>query len=103
MKIQTRFGGVVGFGFHAGIGLDPANMDVIPAGGIKFYPYKWIYINALIGYEIINSYLAYSALLAGVDMTFGKRFGFNAGLGVANYEGWIGPALDGGLIIRIIK
>ncbi|WP_418508908.1 hypothetical protein [Corallibacter sp.] len=124
MRVLYRTGGIVGVGFHAGVGYFP-EAPVLGSAGIKFYPYKGLYINGqfgLYGYEETYSYnygsnyynyndkeLLYGpAALIGVDWTWGDKigFGFNAGAGVAyylnsNYSDEFDIALDIGFVIRL--
>ncbi len=99
----------MGYGFHAGVRYDPG-APVSFSAGVKFFPYKWLYINAqfatkwiehideyLIGWEYIgwtrfpitadvdNSYFGYgTAFMVGGDWVWGKKiaYGFNVGLGI---------------------
>jgi hypothetical protein len=123
LRLQGRFGGKVGFGFHGGVGYLPG-YSVLAAGGIKFFPYKGLYIDTqfgLTGYESYSeiysgsfnsSYFNDNALygpsiLTGIDQVWGKKvgFGFNIGVGAsynlnAEYSSNILPAFDIGFIIR---
>ncbi len=136
MRVQGRFGGTTGFGIHAGIGY---NQDAEPwyegpfgigydeihaSAGLKFFPYKGIYINTQVsylgkyryyyGYDSYYGGYSYNweneglkiapSLLSGVDMEWGDTvgFGFNAGLGVTfipRYEEFYFVA-DLGFVIR---
>lgn len=133
---QFRFGGTTGFGIHAGIGY---NQDAEPwysgpfgigydglraSAGIKFFPYKGIYINTQVGF--LGHYRYYSgsdsyygsnyynwvdeglkiapSVLSGVDMEWGDKvgFGFNIGIGVTfipRYENFYLVA-DVGFVVR---
>ena len=121
LRVQGRFGGKVGFGIHAGVGYLPIADEVLVAGGLKFFPYKGLYLNAQFGltgsetystYGYYDDYSGYRILygpsfLVGVDQVWGRRvgFGFNAGLGLtyninANYASEIALAIDLGFLIR---
>lgn len=122
---QVRVGGNVGFGFHGGVGYFP-DAPVLAAGGVKFFPFRGIYINAqfgLTGHEYWHEYswssysdpyydsgehLLYGpSFLMGVDWTWGRKigYGFNAGLGltynlnVVNFSP-VMLALDFGYVMR---
>lgn len=121
ITIQQRAGGIVGVGYHIGVGYFP-NAPVLASVGIKFYFFKGLYIDnqfGLTGWEEHYSYssngdynydshLLYgpSALIGG-DFTWGHKvgFGFNAGLGAtyninAVYFSTVTLALDLGFLIR---
>ena len=139
IRSQFRFGGTTGFGIHAGIGTSPGAgpwEETAPFGGgdpesihasagIKFFPYKGIYINTQFGLFGKNYYYDYyydyygngefvgteyviygPSLLTGVDMEWGDKigFGFNAAIGVSFLiGGWNNefvPVADLGFIIR---
>jgi hypothetical protein len=122
---QMRLGGNVGFGLHAGVGYFP-DAPVLAAGGVKFFPFRGIYINAQFGltgheYWYEYSYSSYygssydsgeqllygPSFLAGVDWTWGRKigYGFNAALGltynvnVVNFSP-VTLALDIGYVMR---
>ena len=120
VRVQGRFGGNQGFGVHGGVGYFPG-APVLGAAGLKFFPYKDIYINAQFGFSGVESGYYYwddyyndyysrvlfgPALMTGVDMTWGRKvgFGFNAGIGASYFinaryqEIWL--ATDLGFIIR---
>ena len=128
LRFQWRTGGNVGFGIHAGVGYFP-NAPVLASGGLKFFPYKGIYINAqfgLTGWEEYYEYYHYwngqyeefyynydshilfgPSFLTGVDWTWGDKvgFGFNAGVGFTyniNVEHFspVTLAIDIGFLIR---
>jgi hypothetical protein len=121
LRVQWRMGGKQGFGIHAGAGYFP-NAPILASAGVKFFPYKDLYINAqfgLTGYEEYyyygsyyyidyDSHLLYGpSFLVGGDWTWGSKvgYGFNAGLGItyninAEYFSAITLALDLGFIIR---
>lgn len=119
LNFAMRFGGVTGYGFHAGVGYI---IDGNAAGvaGFKFYPYKNLYINALfgiVGYEITiyKGWYYYTtkqalygpALLFGGEWAWGSKvkYGFNIAAGyryLVNYK-YIEPnkfAFDTGFIIK---
>ena len=100
LRAQGRFGGTVGFGIHGGIGYTPpGNAEtgmVLGAFGMKFFPYKWIYINTQIGaFGFVDTETEYwsdytetdrrvlwgPSVLFGGDFIFGKHFGFNVAYG----------------------
>lgn len=115
-RFQWRTGGNVGFGLHAGLGLnvsEPVGLQL--SGGFKFFPFQGIYINSQFGifqnyyydyyYGWDEYYIDYGpSFLAGVDWVWGNKvgFGFNAGLGftyvIDGEEVWF--AGDMGFIIR---
>jgi hypothetical protein len=117
LRIQGRFGGKVGFGIHAGAGYLPVADEILFAAGLKFFPYKSLYINTQFGFtgweeDPFDSYFTESHLLlgpsflVGVDQVWGKRvgFGFNAALGVSYninaYDVPVALAMDLGFLIR---
>ena len=109
-RVQWRFGGIMGYGFHAGVGYDPG-APIAGSAGVKFFPYKGLYINAQFGtkwiketmkifagyggtypayypiYEVYDiSYIGYGpSLLIGGDWVWGRgvAYGLNFGLGVS--------------------
>jgi hypothetical protein len=97
LRVQGRFGGKTGFGFHGGVGYRPDGDKIFVSGGIKFFPYKGIYLNTQFGYTGYEKYsssyytsakykLLYGpSFLVGIDQVWGRRvgLGFNAGLGVS--------------------
>ena len=122
LRVQGRFGGIVGVGIHGGVGYLPG-ASVLAAGGVKFFPYKGLYINTqfgLTGYEGYSEYYGGSypdfsdnhllygpSLLVGVDQVWGRKvgFGFNAGLGASynmnavNFSSFT-LAMDLGFVVR---
>ena len=120
LRVQWRMGGKQGFGIHAGAGYFP-NAPILASAGVKFFPYKDLYINAQFGftgyeeYRYISYYyydydsnLLYGpSFLVGGDWTWGRKvgYGFNAGLGITHninseYLPAVTLALDLGFIIR---
>ena len=122
LRLQGRFGGKLGFGVHGGVGYFPGlGGAVLASGGLKFFAYKGLYINAQFGsfgkeqrYEYsYSSYSGYSSdfnervllgpsFLVGSDFIFGKRFGLNVAGGVSidlESENPYG-AIDLGFIIK---
>lgn len=116
LRAQWRMGENQGLGFHAGVGYF-SNAPILVSAGVKFFPYKDLYINAQFGstgYEYTHyddeyrSYVLYGpSLLIGGDWTWGGKvgYGFNAGLGFTynmnvQYFAAITLALDAGFIIR---
>ncbi len=125
LRAQWRFGGIQGFGFHIGGGYLPDADVFLAAAGIKYFPYKNLYINAQFGligneeyyesysdgYNYYSNYdenLLYGpSVLLGGDWNWGGRvgFGFNAGLGASyalntEYYDEIMLAIDLGFVIR---
>jgi hypothetical protein len=93
MKVQGRHGNIVGFGYYAGVGFAGNNISLNL--GLKFYPYKWLYINPQFGYieSKTVSYFRederhtnYFALLTGADVFFNKFLGLNIGAGMIYSE-----------------
>ena len=105
----ARFGRNVGFGFHGGVGYFP-NAPVLASGGIKFYPFRGIFIDwqyGLVGYEQGYRYDYYystysgssysydeyefllhgASMLVGCEWTWGGKvgFGFHASAGISYY------------------
>jgi hypothetical protein len=109
---------------HGGVGYFPGSSSVFAAGGIKFFPYKGLYINTQFGlsgteyyYESYSCSYSYSnetqhnlygpSLMIGLDQVWGRRVGvgFNVGLGATYYlnaENFdnIAPAFDMGFLLR---
>jgi hypothetical protein len=112
IRLQWRYGGNLGYGFHAGVGYDPG-APISGSAGVKFFYFKGLYIDFqfatkwmkqidsyIIGYEqmgypfylwipitedVDNSYMGYGpALMVGGDWVWGKKiaYGLNVGLGV---------------------
>ncbi len=105
LMLQGRFGGNVGFGIHGGVGYFP-EAPVLASGGLKFYYYKWLFIDTqfgLTGWEYYYEYywnssgyyyddsydhLLYGpSLLTGGEWTWGRKvgFGFHAAVGASYY------------------
>lgn len=96
IRVARRLGGKTGFGLQVGLGYgvqvinDNSNMAIpfLFTYGVKFYPYKGLYINALSGTYHDSSKKKNTtfgpSLLVGIDQTWGRKiaFGFNGGLGV---------------------
>lgn len=126
VSATLRLGGNVGVGVHGGVGYQP-DAPVLFSGGVKFYPFRGIYIDAQFGvidrysdpyyydpyyydFEEIRRYTYGPSLLGGIEWTWGRtvRFGFNAAFGVS-VEIWntlyssysISPAVDMGFAISI--
>lgn len=121
VRAQWRTGGKQGFGFHVGGGYFP-EAPVLVSAGVKFFPYKFIYVNGqfgLTGHEERYHYSSFSgedkeeqllygpSLLTGVDMAWGDDtgYGFNAGVGAtyninAEIMNDITVALDVGFVLR---
>ncbi len=113
VRAQWRMGGIQGFGIHAGVGYFP-DAPILASFGLKFFPYKDLYINTqfgLTGYESFyysQKRLLYgTSFLIGSDWTWGGKigYGFNAGFGITynintRYSKAIKMALDLGFLIR---
>jgi hypothetical protein len=122
VRIVRRFGRITGFGVQVGLGYgvivnnDNNNNPDIPflfTYGVKFYPYKGIYINAIGGTyhdSAKGKNISYGpSFIIGIDQTFGSKvaFGFNGGLGITrnNNTGtlyhfdWT-PTIDMGFVVR---
>ena len=95
-KAQARFGGKVGFGFHCGIGFIPDEDQIAFSAGLKFFPYKGLYLNTQMGALRYRDYFSASgfsydetdwefcpSFLVGIDQVWGRKvgIGFNAALG----------------------
>jgi hypothetical protein len=123
LRLQGRFGRLLGFGIHGGIGYFPFNGGgVLASGGLKFFFYKGMYINAqygLVGVETHQNYSNYNghssysyskytlqglSFLFGGDWIFGRHVGLNAALGYSKVFNSLlmgsTIALDFGLIIK---
>jgi hypothetical protein len=118
LRLQGRFGKTLGFGIHGGVGYFPGlGGAILASGGLKFYPYKWIYINwqfGTFGKERTSSYSSYSgsdestrllvgpSVLIGGDFIFGKHFGFNVagGLSLDTDREDLWGAIDIGFIFK---
>jgi len=126
MRLQWRksLSGDLGLGVHAGMGYLPnTNRNIDPflsSFGVKFFPYRDLYINLQFGTTGKDVYYNYHyyydyyfntygpSLLIGGDWTWGNKVGcgFNAALGItANmnaryYSNDFALALDLGFIIR---
>jgi hypothetical protein len=119
LKAQARFGGKTGLGIHAGAGYLPEADKILASAGLKFFPYKGLYINTqfgLIAYESTyyydsrygvsseGQYLWGPSFLIGLDQVWGRKvgFGFNTGLGISLSLDHLEPmlAFDLGFLIR---
>jgi hypothetical protein len=100
LRLQGRFGRLLGFGIHGGVGYFPFNGGgVLASGGLKFFYYKGMYLNGqygLIGVETHQTYSNYNghssysyskstlqglSILIGGDWIFGRHVGINAAVG----------------------
>lgn len=111
VRVQWRFGEQLGYGFHAGVGYD-AGAPVSFSAGMKFFPYKGLYINVqfatkwmenidsyVVGkkyigtppygtyvniYESVdNSYIGYGpAFMVGGDWVWGKKIAYGFNFGL---------------------
>ncbi len=106
-----------GIGVHAGVGAFPF-APILGNVGVKYFPYKDLYINAQFGLNGIELYETYDflagktlygpSLLIGGDWTWGKKVGvgINAAIGASYYinaESFFHffPTMDLGFIVRI--
>jgi hypothetical protein len=101
----ARFGKNVGFGLHGGVGYFPG-APVLASGGIKFYPFRGLFIDwqyGLVGYEEGSyyewnswsgsyydeySYLLHGgSMLVGCEWMWGRKvgFGFHVSVGASYY------------------
>jgi hypothetical protein len=127
-RAQARFGGKVGFGIHGGLGLVPDEGGTALSAGVKFFPYKGLYIDTQLGFWRYHESYYYSGMnydetdweicptfMVGVDQVWGQKvgIGFNAGMGLSIPDiigdpamGWILDdvgeflAIDLGFIVR---
>jgi hypothetical protein len=107
-RLQWRTGGTLGFGVHVGFGCIYNESEglipftVLVSTGVKFFPYKSLYLNAqfgLTGFEYSNYYdpllgiwegrynkLYGPSFLFGGDWSWGEKigYGFNAGIGLTH-------------------
>lgn len=119
IKAQFRFPltKTQGIGVHAGVGAFPF-APILANVGVKYFPYKDIYINAQFGLNGIELYETYDffagktmygpSLLIGGDWTWGKKVGvgINAAVGASYYINAVNffhffPTMDLGFIVRI--
>lgn len=119
IKAQFRFPltKTQGIGVHAGVGAFPF-APILGNVGVKYFPYKDIYINAQFGlngielYETLDFFASKTlygpSLLIGGDWTWGKKVGvgINAAIGAsyyinAEYFYHFFPTMDLGFIVRI--
>ncbi len=119
IKAQFRFPltKTQGIGVHAGVGAFPF-APILGNVGVKYFPYKDIYINAQFGLNGIELYETYDflagktlygpSLLIGGDWTWGKKVGvgINAAVGASYYINAVNffhffPTMDLGFIVRI--
>jgi hypothetical protein len=119
IRSQARFGSIIGFGIHAGLGYLPSGDIAMVSGGLKFFAYKGLYINTqfgLTGYEESYSYYHHyqdenvvfgPSFLIGGDWVWGSKtaYGFNAALGFSRnlnntYMDDVTLAIDLGFVIR---
>jgi hypothetical protein len=116
MSIGGRHGGIVGFGYQAGIGLGEGSKYWHYSGGLKFYPYKGLFISANYGTagmgkpQIQNAddgYFSYKdnyvqhgwSFLIGADVWLGKKGIINVGIGTSQIspKEWKFPVFDAGI------
>jgi|GEM_PF-3981099 len=92
LRFQQRFGNVVGFGYHLGIGLSGWRLeDYGGSAGLKFFLYKGLFIDCSAAYmrftktTYVNNikvseekyWDVVTGMMVGYDWLFGKNFGFN--------------------------
>lgn len=120
-RAQFRVGRKVGFGLHAGLGLSPFSAGGIGGSlGVKFFPYKGLYLNTQIGLigtkkEKIYNYnsndgytikddLPGVAIMVGIDQIWGDKvgIGFNVAIGpaISLKDETVLPVFDLGFLIR---
>jgi len=119
IRIARRFGKISGFGVHVGLGygvqVESSNYKMktplLFTYGVRFYPYKGIYINALSGTYHDSAKGKNMSLgpsfLVGIDQTWGGKvaFGFNGAFGATYWNApgyssnWIGT-VDMGFVVR---
>jgi hypothetical protein len=125
MKAQVRLGASTGFGFHLGVGIIPDADNVLNASfGIKFFPYKGLYIGTIWSkfpiygpsgdftykngnYQYLRDSYSFGdvhSFIIGVDQVWGSKVGvgFNAGGGLC-YDGHGNryfPIYDLGFLMR---
>jgi len=126
MRVQLRRGGLMGYGAHLGVGYGSEKMGFIHEtpfvcrGGVKFFPYKNLYVDLQYGNTAKIAYIDMNAglynkfemgygpsFMLGGDWVWGRKtaFGFNFGTGITynidNYNGsFITIHSDIGLLIR---
>ncbi len=121
LRLQYVTGGKVRLGFHGGAGYFPNWYEdtFLYSGGIKFFFWHQLYINAQFGgfgvgaEQYYSSYWDYyeedwgmllgPSLLIGYDWFFSKNFGLNVGSGLSydiNRDTGIWFAMDGSLVFR---
>lgn len=111
LRAQWRFGHVQGYGIHAGVGYYP-KAPVLASAGVKFFPYKNLYIDAQFGTTLMErtiitghwdsyvvgyisiptfvidssynaSYIGYGpSILVGGDWTWGKKIAYGINFGL---------------------
>ena len=117
LRLQQRFGGKIGFGYHVGVGYwlvdKEYNLSTIAyALGVKFFWFKGLYLN--IQYDINSGYYFENtgqnlriwdgvSYLVGGDWFFTKYCGMNFAIGIdhilnSEEENW--RQLDFGLIFK---
>ncbi len=82
LRFQQRFGDILGFAWHLGAGLsfiEDLNAAVYLNAGVKFYYYRFFYVDASIGSFGPN-------FLIGADLISTKAVGFNFAFGYESYD-----------------
>jgi len=117
-RFQQRFGGAIGYGYHAGIGIfgmsSEEGMTLWFNGGVKFYWYKAFYLDATFGTIEKNYYstgykVEYgTSILLGCDYFVNPILGVNAAFGLTSNVNSAAfkidyLAFDLGVVIRIIR
>lgn len=118
LRLQFRAGKTVGFGMHGGMGYTTPVMTgsysdepyLRFATGIKFFPFRGLYLNYQIGIhdDPLPGILITGTSMIGADLAWGRTvgFGFNIGGGVTFLDNRSGtdrlimPALDIAFAIR---
>jgi hypothetical protein len=118
VRLQGRIGGILGFGYHAGVGYFPEINETKEAiwfsGGCKFFWYKAWYLDFQFGsvgqYKVYDRGYKYGtaygpSVLLGGDWFFNKYVGMNGAIGAAfnvtqkNVE-TVFPTLDIGFMVK---
>lgn len=110
LKVQYKTSNRLGLAYHFGVGTTFEN-DINATAGVKYYFYKWLYLNPQLGYFMYKnegidnnqSYYTelaadfYGAFFIGGDIFFTRHFGLDIGLGAVIFEEYVAPAIGIGL------
>ncbi|MDF1550747.1 MAG: hypothetical protein P1P88_23190 [Bacteroidales bacterium] len=110
LKVQYKTSNKLGLAYHFGVGTTFEN-DINASAGIKYYFYKWLYLNPQFGYFMYKnegldnnqSYYTelaadvYGAFYIGGDIFFTRHFGLDFGIGAVIFEDYVGPTVGIGL------